>query len=67
MAGQVRIRVRFEKFATRWFDYLLVSREEMKGILEGTGWEVRSFINSGNSVYIAIIQKETRAPRVMLR
>ena len=58
MPGQVRIRIRFEKYATRWFDYLLVSREEMKEILEGTGWKVKQFLDSGNSKYIAIIEKE---------
>ncbi len=58
MGGQLRIRIRFEKYVTKWFDYLLVSKEEMKDILKGTGWRVREFIDSGDSVYIAIINKE---------
>ena len=37
MPGQVRMRVRHRKYATPWFDYLLVSRDEMKNILTGTG------------------------------
>ncbi len=59
MAGQVRIRVRFGKYATPWFDYLMVSKDEMKDILKGTGWKVKEFIDSGSSQYIAIIEKMT--------
>lgn len=57
MGGQLRIRVRFEKYIGEWFDYLLVSRKEMKKILSGTGWKIRKFISSKNSMYFAIIQK----------
>jgi len=64
MSGQLRIRIRFKKYVTRWFDYLIVSKEEMKEILKGTGWKVKEFIDSGDSSYITIIEKETTdAPR----
>lgn len=58
MSGQVRIRVRFHRYATRWFDYLMVSKGEMKAILKGTGWGVKKFIDSEGSNYAAIIEKE---------
>ncbi len=57
MSGQLRGRVRFEKFASKWFDWLMVSKEEMKEILNGTGWKVKEFIDSGDSQYVAIIEK----------
>lgn len=57
MGGQVKIRVRFEKYVGRWFDYLMVSREEMKEILKGTGWKVKEFIDPDESGYVAIIEK----------
>lgn len=57
MSGQVRIRSRFEKYIGKWFDYLMVSKEEMKQILLDTGWEVREFLDSGDSNYIAVIEK----------
>ena len=57
MGGQVKIRVRFEKYAERWFDHLMVSKEEMKEILKGTGWKVEGFIDSEDSGYLAIIEK----------
>jgi SAM-dependent methyltransferase len=58
MPGQLRIRVRFKKYIGNWFDYLLVSKSQMKDILKGTGWKVRKFIDSDKSIYIAVIEKE---------
>jgi SAM-dependent methyltransferase len=57
MSGQLKIRVRFEKYISDWFDYLLISQKEMKEILEGTGWKIKKFINSKSSSYVAIIEK----------
>jgi SAM-dependent methyltransferase len=64
MPGQLRIRVRYRSFATRWFDYLIVSREEMEGLLAGTGWRIRRYISDEQSDdddhYVAVIEKEAR-------
>lgn len=57
MSGQVKIRVRFHRYASRWFDYLMVSRQEMEDILDGTGWKVKEYLDSEGSNYIAIIGK----------
>lgn len=58
MAGQVRIRIRYLTFASPWFDYLLVSKREMIGILKGTGWKIMRFISSKKSpAYVAIIER----------
>jgi len=59
MPGQLRIRIRFEKYVTDWFDYLIVSKDEMKQILEGTSWKIKKFIDSNSAEYIAIIHKQT--------
>ena len=58
MSGQVRIRVRYKKYATPYFDYLMVSKEEMKKILKDTGWKIKKFISEKDAMYIAIIEKE---------
>lgn len=58
MSGQIRMKVRYKNYATPWFDYLLVSRNEMENILEGTGWIVTRYIDAGDSHYAAIIEKE---------
>jgi hypothetical protein len=57
MPGQLRVRIRFRKCVGRWFDYLIVSKKEMEQIFKGTGWKIREFIDSGNSAYIAAIEK----------
>ena len=57
MRGRVKIRIRFKQYVGRWFEYLLASKEEMEKILDGTGWIVNKYIDSGNSRYIAIIEK----------
>jgi hypothetical protein len=35
----------------------MVSKEEMKEILNGTGWKIKEFIDSGDAQYVAIIEK----------
>lgn len=57
MGGQIRMRVRYKECVGAWFDYLLVSKSELADILEGTGWRVETFIESGGPAYIAIIEK----------
>jgi len=57
MSGQVRVRIRYEKYIGKWFDYLMVSKEEMGQILVGTGWEIRESMDSGGPHYIAIVKK----------
>ncbi len=61
MSGQLHMRVRFMQYATPWYDYLIVSKDEMRDILQGTGWKAREFINAEgfrqNGQYMAIIGK----------
>lgn len=38
LGGALRIRVRYRRHATPWFDYLLASPGEMGSILEGSPW-----------------------------
>jgi len=58
MSGQLKVKVRYKKFATPWFDYLIVSKDEMENILDGTGWKVTKYIDQDDSHYAAIIEKE---------
>jgi SAM-dependent methyltransferase len=59
MPGQVRMRIRYRTYATPWFDYLLVSKQEMIDLLRGTGWKIAIVIPSKKGpLYVAIIEKE---------
>ncbi len=58
MAGQLRIRVRYKRYMTPWFDYLLVSKRELISILKGTGWRLARSFSSGSWGYTAVIEKQ---------
>jgi SAM-dependent methyltransferase len=58
MPGQLRLRLRFRRFVTPWFDYLFVSPGEMERLLRGTGWHVRRFIRVDDPFYAAVIEKD---------
>lgn len=62
MPGQLRVRIRFMQYTSDWFDYLLVSKKEMKELVSGTGWTVSKFIDAKshkkNGVYIGVIAKQ---------
>jgi SAM-dependent methyltransferase len=60
MSGQIRMRVRFGNAISPWFDYLLVSPDEMKQILDGTGWRIEEFLGADRPVYYAILGKKKR-------
>lgn len=57
MAGQVRIRVRYQGYVTPWFDYLFVSKTEMRGLLRGSGWRIQEFLPGEGPVYVAVLAK----------
>jgi SAM-dependent methyltransferase len=59
LPGQLTIRARFGVTVGEWFDYLLVSPQEMEKILEGTGWEISRLIGPTNESYFAIVTKST--------
>ncbi len=58
MAGQIRLRVRYKKYAEPWYDYLLVSPGEMRMLLQGTGWKIKKFIGVKGTLFTAIIEKK---------
>lgn len=57
MSGQLRLRARYQDYATPWFDYLFVSRREMTKILKETGWKIGKILSGTGPTYIALIHK----------
>lgn len=55
MAGQIRLRVRYRRLATPWFDYLLASPAELAAIVKAAGWVLTDVVDRGGSVYMAEI------------
>ena len=58
MSGQIRLRGRYKRYATPWFDYLMVSPEEMATLVDGTGWRVTNrYPPAGARLYTYIIER----------
>ena len=57
MPGQIRIRIRYRLATTPWLDYLMVSRDELAELVEGTGWHVARTIGKGE-IYVAVLEKD---------
>ncbi len=57
MGGQLRIRIRYKRVIGPWFDYLLVSPEEMQELVKGTGWMVDEVIPGPAAAFVGIIRK----------
>jgi len=60
MPGRIRIRVRFRTCKPPGFDYLFVSVEEMRAILDGTGWTIARVIAGEAPFYCAMLEKVGR-------
>jgi SAM-dependent methyltransferase len=61
LSGQLRLRTRYRDLVGPWFDYLIVSPAEMEEIVSGTGWQIRTLIEGGESFkpggyYVAVLE-----------
>ncbi|MCW4048410.1 MAG: class I SAM-dependent methyltransferase [Candidatus Bathyarchaeota archaeon] len=57
MPGLVKLRTRYEQYASPWFHLLWASPEEMKTLLQDTGWQIRHLIEPEKPIYYAILEK----------
>jgi SAM-dependent methyltransferase len=53
-----RYRVRWQRYATPWFYYLMFSPEEMQRLVDGTGWRVLRFVDDGSPRYAVVLERE---------
>ena len=53
MAGQIRFRIRFSRAIGPWFDYLLVSPDEIREIIATTPWQIEKLFEGEGSDFIA--------------
>lgn len=62
LPGALRIRVRYGAHATPWFDYLMVSPEEMREVVEPSPWHVAEILEPDDrettGQYYAELRKE---------
>jgi SAM-dependent methyltransferase len=58
MSGQLRLRTRHGLHRGRWFDYLLVSPDEMRALADSGGWEVETLIEvADDDYYVGVLRK----------
>ena len=58
MAGQLRLRVRHGLYCSPWFDYLIVSREEMAALADSGGWRLtRTLDEPERPLYVGVLEK----------
>ena len=59
MPGQCRLRVRSRGLTTPWFHWLLVSRQEMRLLVRGTGWRLsRTLGTAPREAFVGILEKD---------
>lgn len=58
MSGQLRLRNRHGLYVGRWFEYLIVSPEEMDSLAKSGGWQVDSLITDDrDDYYVGVLRK----------
>jgi SAM-dependent methyltransferase len=57
MPGGLRVRVLHRRVKGAWFDYLIVSPDEMREIVSGTGWSVGR-VFPGEPLYGAVLDRD---------
>jgi SAM-dependent methyltransferase len=62
LGGALRIRTRYGRRASPWFDYLMVSPAEMREVLGPTAWELHEVVEpnalDSTGAYVAELRKE---------
>jgi SAM-dependent methyltransferase len=61
LPGQLKLRIRYLDHVTPYFDYLLVSKDQMREIVAGTGWRISRCFDSAGSSYVAVLEKEPQS------
>lgn len=56
LPGQIRLRIRFRDVVGPWMDYPMVSPEQLRELVAGTGWEVAELLDSEDT-YVAVLEK----------
>jgi SAM-dependent methyltransferase len=58
LAGQLRLRVRYRDLATPWFEYLIVSADEMAELAASGGWRLARVVpNDQGSYFVGVLEK----------
>ena len=56
LGGQLRLRLRYRRLATAWFDYLNCSVAELDALLAGTRWRLTAIDEADRPYYLAVME-----------
>jgi len=56
-SGEHRSRIRYKKFATPFSTSSRMSPDELRALVEGTGWFVTEILDRSEGIYIAVLDK----------
>ncbi|MCM4081672.1 class I SAM-dependent methyltransferase [Paractinoplanes hotanensis] len=56
LGGQLRLRLRYRRLATAWFDYLNCSVAELDAVLAGTRWRLTAIDEADRPYYLAVME-----------
>ena len=56
LPGALRIRVRYRRYVTPWFDYLLAGPEEMRELVADTPWNLVEVIGDEDGDYVGVLR-----------
>lgn len=56
LPGALRIRVRYGRHATPWFDYLLASPDEMRELVGDTPWQLDRVLGDPEGDYVGVLR-----------
>jgi hypothetical protein len=59
LGGQMNVRIRYKKVVTPWTDYLFLSLEELKELVNQTNWKIVNILEDNETnQYIAQLKKK---------
>ena len=56
LGGQLRLRLRYRRLTTDWFDYLNCSPSELESLVAGTRWHLKSIDDQDRPYYLAVME-----------
>ena len=57
LPGEARIRVRYKKAVTPWIEFLMLSLDELRSLLDDTPWQAGIVFDDPGGNYVAILGK----------
>jgi SAM-dependent methyltransferase len=57
LSGEARIRVRYKKTVTPWIEFLMLSPDELRALLDDTPWQAEMVFDDPSGNYVAVLEK----------